>query len=234
MPADLDNQYVWLETSSRGGGDDTFATNRIALKCENISINTSRQVFSHAVPFSGVKTGESRNVSLDMGMSDKNISLSGVITEQTIVKNFDGDSSTTEYSKYLTAHEVAQLLHSYVDSSFNQTNQNFNKLIILIPSRVAADWDYYSASEAGTSSAITENTIVDDCPLIPFTFKTRNKDNFGTIFDAKNEFPIPVINNTGKIPHKIEGFVRNFSTTMTGGNPFIEFSLDFQVAEGLF
>jgi hypothetical protein len=234
MPADLENQYVWIETSSRGNGDDVFATNRIALKCENISINTSRQVFSHAVPFSGVKTGESRNISVDMGMSDKNISLSGVITEQDVVKNFDGDSSSTEYSKYLTAHEVAQLMHSYVDSSFAQTNQNFNKLIILIPSRVASDWDYYSASEAGTSGAITENTTVDNCPLIPFTYKTRNKDNYGVLFNAKNEFPSPVISNTGTIENVIQGFVRNFSTTMTGGNPFIEFSLDFQVAEGIF
>ena len=81
MPDYTDYHDVVINLAAQGDfGATDWLTNRIALKCENISINTSRQVFSHAVPFSGVKTGESRNLSLDMGMSDKNISLSGVIT----------------------------------------------------------------------------------------------------------------------------------------------------------
>lgn len=220
----LSNQYVWLDLSARGDAGANFAANRIALQCESISINTSKQVLSHSLPGSGFWYGESKTAALDLGMTDKTISLNGIITEQEILKNWDLEgSTTTDTNAKLTAQEVAQLIHSYVDSSFFQKNQNPNKLIILIPSRVGDDWDYQSGT--------TINTAVEDCPLIPFTFKTRDNDNQGTPGISESQWPSVVTTTTDEITYALKGFVRNFSTTLTGANPFIEFSMDFQIAD---
>ena len=231
--SDLDNQYVWLDLSSRGDAGATWAANRISLKCDSVSINTSKQVLSHSLPGSGLIYGESKTAALDMGMTDKTVSLSGVITEQTITKNWDLEGTTkTDTSKYLTAHEVAQLIHSYVDSSFFQKNQNPNKLIILMPSRVADDWDYYTTAVDGSATDIDANTKVDNCPLIPFSYKTRDADNQGTLsVVGLGNFPSIVTSATDEVKYALKGFVRNFSTTFAGGQPFIEFSMDFQIAD---
>ena len=86
---ELDNQYVWLDLSARGSAGANFAANRIALKCETVAINTSKQVLSHSLPGSGFWYGESKTAALDLGMTDKTVSLNGVITEQNITKNWD-------------------------------------------------------------------------------------------------------------------------------------------------
>ena len=65
-------------------------------------------------------------------MTDKTLSINGIITEQTIVKNFEDSETTNDVSKYLTAHEVSQLIHSYVDSSFMQPHQNLNKSFFFV------------------------------------------------------------------------------------------------------
>lgn len=228
----LDSQYVWLDLSARGAAGATWAANRIALKCETLSINTSKQVLSHSLPGSGLIYGESKTAALDMGMTDKTISLSGIITEQTITKNWDLEGTTkTDTSRTLTSHEVAQLIHSYVDSSFFQKNQNPNKLIILIPSRVGDDWDYWQTSD-GAATNITADTNADACPLIPFSYKTRDADNQGTLnVGGLGNFPPIVADATSEVKFALKGFIRNFSTTFTGGQPFIEFSMDFQIAD---
>jgi len=221
---ELDNQYVWLDLSSRGDAGANWAANRIALKCETIAINTSKQVLSHSLPGSGFWYGESKTAALDLGMTDKTVSLNGIITEQTITKNWDLEGETkTDTSKYLTAHEIVQLIHSYVDSSFFQKNQNPNKLIILMPSRIDNDWDYYTSMD--------ENTLPENAKLIPFTFKTRDADNSGTPGISGSQWPSPVSSATDEVQYALKGFVRNFSTTFQAGQPFIEFSMDFQIAD---
>ena len=68
----------------------------------------------------------------------------------------------------MTAHEIAQLLHSYIDSSFLHEDQNLSKLIILIPSRVDTDFKYRNDT--------SENAETTELPLIPFTWANRNYD----------------------------------------------------------
>jgi len=229
---DLDNQYVWLDLSARGDAGSNWAANRISLKCESIAINTSKQVISHALPGSGLIYGESKTAALDLGMTDKTISLNGIITEQNITKNWDLEGSTRDdKTRFLTSFEVAQLIHSYVDSSFLQKNQNPNKLIILMPSRVADDWNYYTIADDGSATDITGATDMEDCPLIPFSYKTRDKDNQGTLGSGLGNFPTIVTGPTDEVKYALKGFVRNFSTTLTPGQPFIEFSMDFQIAD---
>ena len=249
---DDDGHFVFLDLSSRsplvedGTTMATFITNRIALKCESITINTSKQVMSHSIPGSGVIYGESKTAALDMGMTDKTLSLNGIITEQNITKNFEDSESENDLTKYLTAFEVAQLMHSYVDSSFAQANQNPNRLLILMKSRVNSDWNYHGTCSVAThtnktdcesagatwTETVDENTAQDDAKLIPFTYKTRNQDNKMMLFESyAGDFPTPISGDTSNVTTALKGFVRNFTTTVTPGQPFLDFSMDFQIAD---
>ena len=258
MSAPDGTHYVFLDLSSRspfGDKPDTstmqdFQTNRIGLKCDNVSISTAKNILAFPTPAVGIATGESVSLGLDMGMSTKSISLSGVITEQTIHKQFnagdlpkskvDPTDSTLTYtdadgkwvSVYMTAQEICQLIHSYVDSSFMQSNQNLNKLNILIPSRVGPNWTYHDEDASGTALTVGSATSVENAPLIPFNYAVRDKG--GSDLDAQlsipiTKFPKPI--NTGvNITDGISGFVRSFDTTLVGGQPFVEFSMSFEVA----
>ena len=209
-----DNENLKIATNTK-----QWLTNRIALKAETISIASSKQVMSFPLPFSGVAIGESQAVSVDMGMTSKTLSMSGIITEQTIYKKFTDNSTVTTVT--MCAHEVAQLLHSYVDSSFWQDHQNFNSLIVLIPTRVNKNWEYHAP--------IDETADIGDLPLMPFTFAVRDKDTEGTIQRGRSEWP-PIVDETSVDVSAMSGFIRNFNTTFTAGMPFVEFSLDFEVA----
>ena len=80
--------YVFLDLSSRSPITDdsdsasmtSFPTNRIALKCDSVSINTAKNIMAFPTPAVGIATGESVALGLDLGMSTKSISLSGIIT----------------------------------------------------------------------------------------------------------------------------------------------------------
>jgi len=250
--------YVFLDLSSRSAfGDDassstmgSFSTNRIALKCDNVSISTSKNIMSFPTPAVGIATGESVSLGLDLGMSTKSIALSGIITEQNITKQFSAndlpesevdptdsnniytDSDGKRCTVLMTAQEVAQLIHSYVDSSFMQPNQNLNKLNILIPSRVGPNWTYHDETDSGESITIGSKTSVEDAPLVPFNYGVR--DGGASELDAKfslpiSRFPKP-INTSVNITQGVAGFVRSFDTTLVGGQPFVEFNLQFEIA----
>ena len=214
------------------------STNRIMLKAESISINTNRQVAPIPVPFSGAVTGESRTLAIDLGIATKEISVQGIITDQLISKKFSG--VTDEVVVSMTAFEVAQLLHSAVDSSFLQSHQTISQLVVLMPSRVNKHYRYHSG--------VTSTTAVDDLPLVPFNYKARKlltvnggytADN--TQFDSTDatheikpgdtEFTIL----TGDFPDPddykgLDGYITNLSTNVNPGEPFINFNFSFVLA----
>jgi len=242
------NHFVYLNLKAANddlvADDDPFITNKIALKCENISMSTTKNVMAVPLPFSGVATGESTALALDFGVATKNVSLSGIITEQEIVRKFkathftdttltrpaegtdsSGDNNNT-LTVTMTANEIAQLIHASVDSSFLQQHQNFSSLTILIPSRVNRNYQYHTNAAPGESLDSPETL-----PKIPFTYKVRGHGS-QDIFDAApvqlGTFPEPI--GTGHTKEGITGFVRSFSTTIVPGQPFIEFSLEFEQA----
>lgn len=238
------NFRVFLNLASRGDAlDDVFTQNRIPLHCNSVGITTGKQVLAFPVPLSGLVTGESLIAALDLGMADKSINLSGVLHETVISKKFI--SNGTIKTATFTAFETAQLLHSYVDSSFLQPDQNLNELIILMPSRVDKDFDFHTID--GTT--VTADTELKDLPLVPFSYKVRDLDHVGgaNAGDASyyttlpglgdgesNQFPPPVSDGSstdGETNIKgLKGFIRNFNTNIVGESPFIEFTLDFQIA----
>ena len=223
----------------RDGGDDDGITNRIMLKCESVNIDTNRTVAPIPIPFSGAVTGESQTLAIDLGIATKRISLNGIITDQVIKKRFTNVADNV--SVHMTAFEIAQLMHSAVDSSFLQKHQNFAELIILMPSRINKHYRYHSG--------INESTSHTDLPLIPFSYKARNVlldasgnwtstyldptttgatekkgDNFFATLTG--EFPDP---NDSSIKG-LSGFVDTFGTQIAPGQPFITFNLSFVVA----
>tara|TARA_R110002020_G_scaffold8699_1_gene35350 strand:+ start:262 stop:1068 length:807 start_codon:yes stop_codon:yes gene_type:complete len=257
----INTVYLNLKSTKLVNTGDSFTTNKIALKCETISISTTKNIAAMPLPFSGTITGESTSLALDFGVATKNISLGGIITEQVIHKKFntedfddltmtrpslggyykcsdDTDKDQTAclaagetwdfhqdgtITVTMTPEEVAQLIHSSVDSSFVQQHQNFSSLTILIPSRVNRNYQYH------TDASPEEETDPDSLPKIPFTYKTRGKGS--SDLDAspyqRGNFPEPA---TATKSDNIAGFVRSFNTNHIPGQPFVEFSLDFEVA----
>ena len=209
---------VYLGFKSRGdvSGDASFITNRIALKAESIDINTTRTVPSFPLPFSGAITGESTTLAIDLGMATKNISLQGIITEQVISKQADEKADVTNVQ--MTAYEVAQLLHSSVDSSFLQAHQNIGELTILFPSRVGNDYSYHTG--------IDHTTDVDELPLVPWSWSSRELDQ--AVTTGASDFP-PIATNS-EVVNGLNGFIQTFGTNIQGGQPFITFNMTFEVA----
>lgn len=216
------NFRVFLELQRRNDGYNLGQQNRIPLFADSISIGTQKTVMNVGIPFSGAVTGESQRLAFDMGMATKNVSISGVLLGQTIVKK----NSSTEKSRILTAFEMAQLIHSYADSSTFQDDQNLNKLIILMPSRVDEDFEYHTAAD--------ETNDVTELPLIPFSWKNREYDNSFTSFTGRNKKWFTPYDNTADVTVGMEGFIRSFTTDFSGTEVnTVGFSLEFEEAHVL-
>ncbi len=224
MSAKDANNMVMLELSRRNEVGSDAITNRIALHVETINIATNKTVPNIPIPLSGAVRGESLNIAFDMGLASKTIDIQGVLTEQTIKKT-TGTGSVKNV--VMTSFEIAQLIHSYADSSALQDDQNISKILFFYPSRVNNEFDY--------RTNVTENTPIEDLPIIPFTFKNRAYDNsfaFGTgntmdsqskIFDDASKSN----NHTG-----ITGFMRSFTTNIVASEfPKVGFSLNFEEAK---
>ena len=214
------NFQVFLELQRRNdeGLNQAGHANRIPLMVDSITINTSKTVMNMGVPFSGAVTGESLNLAFDTGMAQKTVNLSGTLLGQRMVKKRDGEAAK---DIKMTSFELAQLIHSYVDSSTFQDDQSLNKLIILIPSRVDHSFSYRSAGD--------ETADLLDLPKIPFTFKNRGYDNRFTSQESNSEFFAPFVEQEDSIG--LMGFIRSFNTTITGAEfPAVQFTLDFEEA----
>ena len=229
---------VFLELARRAQVDDgtARAVNRIPLFVREIQVNTQKTVPTIPIPFAAVATGASETLAFDMGISTKTLSLSGVLLDQTISKDTQ-ETGSSRKDRILSCFELAQLIHSYVDSSQAQEDQNLNKLIILIPSRVDTNFEYHDGT--------TETKDLDQLPLIPFTFDNRRYDerfkrqinqqieNLTGVSDLVSLTAISAftdISELDEIPG-MSGFIQSFDTTFSGEQPnSVEFSLNFEVA----
>jgi len=272
----IDGNHVFLQLATRETGE-SGVTNRIALKCESISIDTSKNVLAFPVPGSGFLTGESEAVGIDLGMATKSVQLDGIITEQIIHKKFasgafgntDGVlTSATDFSHgrngtnsvstgyvnvKMTAHEVAQLIHSHVDASMIQRMQHLNELVILIPTFVGTDYHYNGTcsisantnrkdcEDAGgtwtpivtSSGDVTSLDVGENASLVPFNYGVRYNGAQGNELDNKftilntSKFPDPFVANQDV--DGIKGFVRSFNTSFSD-QPYVTFSMTFEIA----
>ena len=229
------NFSVWLELQRRNEEGGDRAINRIPLFVTEIQIATTKTVPTIPVPFASVGTGKSETLAFDMGLASKNVSLTGTLLNQRIFKNSGEDASVVE--AVLSPFEMAQLIHSYVDSSAAQDDQAMNKIIILIPSRVDTNFAPHSSTSASDD--------INDLPVIPFTFENRRYDErFKRIINDKAESEIGVenlvqetpvefftdVSNIDELPGML-GFIRSFNTGLSGEQPnTVNFTLEFEIA----
>ena len=225
------NFSVWLELQRRNEEGGDRAINRIPLFVTEIQISTAKTVPTIPVPFASVATGKSETLAFDMGMASKNVSLTGTLLNQRIFKNSGEDASVVE--AVLSPFEMAQLIHSYVDSSAAQDDQAMNKVIILIPSRVDTNFAPHSSTSASDD--------INDLPVIPFTFENRAYDerfkrvanNYLPSALNIDESPVEAFTNMTQVDDLLgmTGFIRSFNTTFAGEQPnSVAFNLDFEIA----
>jgi hypothetical protein len=195
--------YVYLKTKANS---QSLTTNVIPLKVTSIGISTDKTIPSMPVPISGLTFGEATVAALDAGMSRKSVSLSGFILPETITKEGRGghDKGALNY----TAHEIAQMIASGVDSTGAAQHQAFDELVFLIPSTVNENF-----------SQVTERNI-------PWTFASRGGanelDNYRVPFP--NDFP------TSETSEGLKGFIRQFNCDFTSDTVEVSFNMTFEVA----
>ena len=208
------DHYVFLRLGAGANSGNELIDNIIPLKATSVEISTSKTIPSLDVPFSGLLTGESVTAALDLGMASKSVSISGFILEDTITKKFSKGSNAI--ARKFTAIEIAQLIHSSVDSTGLQSYQAINELIFLYDSKV--DENYIQRTPDGATE------------LIPFTFSARGDGGItsGTFDNQGVAFPkaFPTNNKSDGL----KGFIRSFSTTIDSTTIDVSFTLQFEVA----
>tara|TARA_R100000231_G_scaffold139618_1_gene121685 strand:- start:8365 stop:9078 length:714 start_codon:yes stop_codon:yes gene_type:complete len=208
---------VFLEFASGNKDGDAAITNRIMLRCQSISITTNKNLNALPIPFSGLATGESRSFVIDLGIARKSVNLSNcIIHDQFVSKRYDDG---TPINKAMTAFEIAQLIHSSIDGSFAQPDQNLNKLVVLYPSRVGRDYEYHTG--------VDETTPHEDLPLIPFTWASRTKDQTNTL--NASDFPSATSTSSLHSIDSIKGYIDNFTTNFEAGG-IVTCNINFQEA----
>ena len=204
----MSDYQVYLKLQNYSGTDVHVDT--IPLRVTNISIAVDKTIPSFPIPLSGLATGESTTVALDLGMSNKRVSLTGFIVD-TDIKRSHTKSGGSPVNLNFTAQEIAQLIASGVDSTGLAKYQAFNELVFLIPSKVDKDYAQRVATD------------------IPFTFKSRGNAN-----RKDNKFvAIPSTFPNTATDEGLKGFVSSFSCELAGETIEISFSLEFTVANVL-
>lgn len=201
MNADEHNVFLKLQAFDESDG---LYVNTIPLKAESVDFSTDKTIPSFPIPLSGAITGESTTVALDLGMSNKSVQVRGIITEQTIAKKHGNSVKNITF----TAHEIAQMIASGVDSTGLAEHQAFNELVVLMPSKV--DENYNQVEER----------------KIPYTWRSR-----GSSLQLDNKrVPLPFGFPTSSTSAGVKGFIRSFGFAFNAETVYIEFTMDFQIA----
>jgi|8_EtaG_2_1085327.scaffolds.fasta_scaffold21263_2 hypothetical protein len=211
--------YAYLKLKNFKGTD--LEVDTIPLRLTSVGISVDKTIPAFPLPLSGLATGESTTLALDLGMSNKRMNLSGFIVSSRLKRSHTTDGGAAK-SLFFSAHEIAQMIASGVDSTGLAKYQAFDELVILMPSFVDSNYAYRTGIDTTNPHLTTEDNI----PLIPFTFKSRgaanSKDN--TFVALRSAFP-DLLTDSG-----VKGFIASFSPTLSAESVEIEFSMDFQVA----
>ena len=208
--------FVYLKTKANEG---SLTQNVIPLKVTNISISTDKTIPSLPVPISGLTFGEATTAALDAGMSSKSITIQGFIMEETITKS--GKGGHNKGALIYTAHEIAQMIASGVDSTGLAQHQAFDELVFLIPSKV--DENFVDRGKAADAT-VTENGTLE--VNIPWTFASRGGANELDNFRV----PIPSDFPTSSTSNGVKGFIRQFGCDFTSDTVEVSFNMTFEVA----
>lgn len=204
--------YVYLKTKANEG---SLTQNVIPLNVTSVSISTDKQIPALPVPLSGLATGEAVTAALDLGMSSKSISLQGFIMEAAITKDDNRGSGHSGAALTFTAHEIAQMIASGVDSTGAAIHQAFDELVFLIPSNVDENYKDRDADGNGSRG-----------DLIPWTFASRGGRNELDNYRVPLSYSFP----TSPTSEGVKGFIRQFSCDFTSDTVEVSFNMNFEVA----
>ncbi len=202
--------FVYLKTKANQG---SLTKNVIPLLVTTVSISTDKQIPALPVPLSGLATGEAVTAALDLGMSSKSITLQGFIMESAITK--DGSGGHSGAALTFTAHEIAQMIASGVDSTGAALHQAFDELVFLIPSNVDENYKDRDADGSGSRG-----------DLIPWTFTSRGGRN------ELDNYRVPLSDSfpTSSTSEGVKGFIRQFGCDFTSDTVEVSFTMQFEVA----
>ena len=188
----------------------------IPLKVNSVGVSVDKSIPSLPVPLSGLFTGESSTAALDLGMSNKRISLDGFIVETEMARSHTKSGGSATTLKF-TAEETAQLIASGVDSTGLARYQAINELVVLIPSKV--DETYAQrANDAEKNIALT----------FASRGNTLEKDN--QFVALPKAFPLPEDHSDFAGHIGLTGFIQSFSFNLSAETTEVSFNLEFVVA----
>ena len=226
--------YVYLKLKKWDNGT-ALDVDTIPLRATSVSISTDKTIPDFSIPFAGAASGESLTVALDLGMSRKRVSISGFIVASDL-KRTHTEAEDNILTRTFTAHEIAQLIASSVDSTSLATYQAVDELVFLIPSYVGNDYNYRD----GVNTTNPEQTSEADTPLMPFTYRARGdsttsnrKDNTNMILSQS----FPDSTRTGanyradlEAFQGLKGYVSNFGVDFAADSVELSFTMEFVVA----
>tara|TARA_R100001463_G_scaffold71880_3_gene125762 strand:- start:5568 stop:6599 length:1032 start_codon:yes stop_codon:yes gene_type:complete len=227
--------HVFLDFGARADddlGSQSPITNRIGLLAESFNVQTNKSRPTFAIPGTALVTGESKTLSIDLASATKTFNITGIITEQLMVRKYPAGGKLdennplaasgeypgkdgSEVARILTAQEIAQLLHSSLDSSFLQPYQNITNMAVLIPSRVGYDYNYHTG--------VDENTPVEYLPLIPYSFKARYQDNLRAVTLDNSQYFTPS-HSSSIVSHPV--VIQSITTDFVPGQPWLTFTIN--------
>ena len=145
--------------------------------------------------------------------------------EQTITKVGSGGHSKGALT--YTAHEIAQMIASGVDSTGAAKHQAFDELVFLIPSMVNESFvDRGKAADNPSdpsASSLANGTLEVN---IPWTFHSRGEAN-----ELDNYLvPLPSAFPTSSTSEGVKGFIRQFGCDFTSDTVEVSFNMQFEVA----
>jgi len=195
--------FVYLKLQQHKG--TSTSVDVIPLKVTNVSVSVDKTIPNIPVPLSGLATGESATVALDLGMSNKRITLQGILLETTLER-------------------------SHTSGSLIFTPQAINELVVLMNSNV--DEDYIDRGKKADSpsdpsaSSLANGTLTEK---IPFTFRSR-----GASLTKDNEFVVLArAFPTSSTSQGLTGFIQSFSFELNSETVEVSFNMEFVVANVL-
>ena len=206
--------YVYLKLNVFDRDTNDLSLDTIPLNVSTVEVQIQRTVPAFPIPLSSLAKGESITIGADLGMASKTITLAGFISS-TILKRSHSKLGGNPVSRTFTAHEMAQMIASNVDSSGLAKYQNMNELTVFIDSAVSSQY----AQRGGLEPLATTQ--------IPLNFASRGdaleKDNERVPFPA-TDFPD---DTTGE---GIYGFIESFNFTLDAESVDISFNMSFRQA----
>ena len=217
--ASVGDVYIKLKAFSGGISDINIDT--IPLKVVSASVSVNKTIPNMNLPLAGLATGESTNLALDLGMSDKSVSLSGYILDAELSRSHTTDGTNAKTLKF-TAMEIAQLIASGVDSTGLAKYQGFDELLLFTESFV--DENYEDRGQAANSSVSQLGTL---SAVVPLTFTSRGTKNTKDNINVFRPFTYPTANSV----NGLRGYISSFSYTLNSETVEVEFSLEFAISK---